>query len=102
MKAVKLQLASRTLLNPAAQQWGKVPAEEMIMGGTPPHQQPSRYVRAAWAGKPLGAVRSLKVQAAHNSKDIAFRLEWAGPTENRGYGDGRGFPDGAGGPFPLN
>ena len=42
MKAVKLQLATRTLLNPAAQQWAKVPAEEMIMGGTPLHQQPSK------------------------------------------------------------
>ena len=102
MKAVKLQLATRTLLNPAAQQWAKVPAEEMIMGGTPLHQQPSKYVRAAWAGKPLGAVRFLKVQAAHNSKDIAFRLEWADPTENRDYGDGSVFPDAAGVLFPLN
>ena len=102
MKAVKLQLATRTLLNPAAQQWAKVPAEEMIMGGTPLHRQPSKYVRAAWAGKPLGAVRFLKVQAAHNSKDIAFRLEWADPTENRDHGDGSVFPDAAGVLFPLN
>ena len=102
MKAVKLQLATRTLLNPAAQQWAKVPAEEMTLGGTPLHQQPSRYVRASWAGKPLGAVRFLKVQAAHNSKDIAFRLEWADPTENRDHGDGSVFPDAAGVLFPLN
>ncbi len=28
MKAVKLQLATRTLLNPAAQQWATVPPED--------------------------------------------------------------------------
>ncbi len=102
MKAVKIQLATRTLLNPAAQQWAKVPAEEISLGGTPLHQQPSRYVRTAWAGKPLGAVRYLKVQAAHNSKDIMFRLEWADETENTNHSDGSVFPDAAGILFPLN
>lgn len=102
MRAVKLQLATRTLLNPDAQQWNKAPAEEISLAGTPLHQQPSRYVRTAWAGKPVGAVRFLKVQAAHNGKDIAFRLEWADETENRDHGDGSVFPDAAGILFPLN
>ena len=102
MKAAKLQLATRTLLNPAAQQWAKVPAEEISLGGTPLSEQPSRYVRAAWAGKPVGAVRFLKIQATHNGKDIAFRLEWADETENKDHGDGSVFPDAAGVLFPLN
>ena len=102
MKAAKLQLATRTLLNPAAQQWAKVPAEEISLAGTPLSEQPSRYVRTAWAGKPVGAVRFLKVQAAHNGKDIAFRLEWADETENKDHGDGSVFPDAAGVLFPLN
>jgi DMSO reductase family type II enzyme heme b subunit len=102
MKAVKLQLATRTLLNPAAAQWAKVPVEEVRMGGTPLHLQPSRYVRTAWAGKPLGAVRFLRVQAAHNSRDIIFRLEWQDETKNADYGDGTAFPDAAGILFPLN
>jgi DMSO reductase family type II enzyme heme b subunit len=102
MKAAKLQLATRTLLNPAAQQWAKVPAEEISLAGTPLDQQPSRYVRTAWAGKPMGAVRFLKVQAAHNGKDVVFRLEWADETENRDHGDGSVFPDAAGVLFPLN
>ena len=102
MKAVKLQLATRTLLNPVAQQWAKVPAEDINLGGTPLHQQPSKYVRAAWAGKPLGAVRVLTVQAVHNSKDIVFRLEWADETQNEDHGDGSVFPDAAGILFPLN
>jgi DMSO reductase family type II enzyme heme b subunit len=101
MKAMKLQLATRTLLNPGAHQWSKVPAEELSLGGTPLHLQPSRYVRASWAGKPLGAVRFLKVRAAHNSKDIAFRLEWPDETQDTGHGDGSAFPDAAGILFPL-
>ena len=102
MKATKLQLATRTLLNPGAAQWGKVAAEELRMGATPLQLQPSRYVRTAWAGKPLGAVRFLKVQAAHNGQDILFRLEWPDETENRDHGDGSVFPDAAGILFPLN
>ncbi len=102
MKAAKVQLATRTLLNPGAVQWQKVPAEELSMGATPLHLQPSAYVRTAWAGRPLGAVRFLKVQAAHNSRDIFFRLEWPDETENTDYGDGSVFPDGAGILFPLN
>ncbi len=102
MKAVKLQLATRTLLNPGAAQWAKVPAEELRLGGTPLHEQPSRYVRTVWAGKPIGAVRLLKVQTAHNSQDILFRLEWADDTKNADYGDGSVFPDAAGILFPLN
>ncbi|HEU4759464.1 MAG TPA: ethylbenzene dehydrogenase-related protein [Dehalococcoidia bacterium] len=102
MKAVKIQLATRTLLNPEAAQWSKVPAEELNMGGTPLQEQPSRYVRTAWAGKPLGAVRFLKVQAAHNGQDVVFRLEWTDETKDLDYGDGSVFPDAAGILFPLN
>jgi DMSO reductase family type II enzyme heme b subunit len=101
MKAVKLQLANRTLLNPAAPQWAKVPTEEIALGATPLYQQPSRYVRTAWAGKPVGAVRFLKVQAAHNGTNIAVRLEWADETQNTDHGDGSVFPDAAGILFPL-
>lgn len=102
MKATKIQLATRTLLNPAAPQWSKVPAEKLRLGGTPLQLQPSRYVRTAWAGKPIGAVRFLKVQAAHNSKDILFRLEWHDDAKDMDYGDGSRFPDAAGILFPLD
>ncbi len=102
MKAAKLQLATRTLLNPGAQQWAKVPAESINLGGTLAQQQPTRYVRTAWAGKPVGAVRTLKVQAVHNGKDILFRLQWEDEAENKDHGDGTTFPDAAGILFPLN
>ena len=102
MKTTKLKFATRTLLDSAAPQWSKVTPEPILLGGAPLHHQPSRYIRAAWAGKPIGAVRDLKVQAAHNGENVFFRLEWADPTEDRDYGDGSKFPDAAGVVFPLN
>jgi complex iron-sulfur molybdoenzyme family reductase subunit gamma len=102
MKAVKLQLATRTLLNPGASQWSKVPTEALVLAGAPVHLQPSRYIRTVWAGRPVGAVRSLKVQTAHNSRDLLFRLEWADETKNTEYGDGSVFPDACSVIFPLN
>ncbi len=101
MKVVKLRLANSTLLDPGAAQWKKVAAEQVVLGGTPLHKQPSRYVRTAWAGKPVGSVRSLKVQAAHNGKNIAIRLEWLDDSKDLDHGDGATFPDAAGVLFPL-
>lgn len=102
MRAVKLQLATKTLLNPGAAQWNKVCLEEVRMSGTPINLQPSRYIRTVWAGKPVGAVRFLRVQAAHNGKHIFFRLEWADETRNADHGNGGIFPDAAAVLFPLN
>ena len=102
MKVVKLRLANSTLLDPAAAQWKKVAPEQVALGGTPLHKQPSRYVRTAWAGKAVGSVRSLKVQAAHNGKNIAIRLEWQDDSKDLDHGDGTTFPDAAGVLFPLN
>jgi DMSO reductase family type II enzyme heme b subunit len=59
-------------------------------------------VRTAWAGKHIGAVRSLSVQAAHNRQTLFFRLEWSDPTHNPDYGDGSVFPDAAAVLFPMN
>lgn len=102
MKATKLKLATRTLLNSAAPQWSRVASEEILLSGAPLHHQPSKYIRAAWAGRPIGAVRDLKVQVAHNGENVFFRLEWPDPTEDRDYGDGSKFPDAAAIVFPLN
>jgi complex iron-sulfur molybdoenzyme family reductase subunit gamma len=102
MKVAKLQLATRTLLNPGAAQWDRVPTEQLPLGAPPLHVQPSSYVRTTWAGRSLGAVRSLSVQAAHNGRDILFRLKWRDETENTDHGDGSAFPDAAGVIFPQN
>ena len=102
MEAIRLQLAHKTLLNAGARQWERAPREHIALIGTEAQAQPSAYVRATWAGKHVGAVRSLAVQAAHNRQNLFFRLEWADPTHNADYGDGSVFPDAAAVLFPMN
>ena len=101
MLAKKVALDSKTLLDPASPEWGKIPVETVNMGGTPLANQPSRYIRTAWADRPIGKVRFLNVRAAHNSKDLLFHLEWRDESRDVDY-SGRGLPDGAGVLFPLN
>jgi DMSO reductase family type II enzyme heme b subunit len=102
MKAIKLQLANKTLLNAGAHQWDRAPRVHLALRGTEATSQPSDYVRNAWAGKHIGTVRSLSVQAAHNRQNLFFRLEWADATHNPDYGDGSVFPDAAAVLFPMN
>ena len=101
MLAKKVALDSKTLLDPASPEWEKVPVETVNMGGAPLADQPSRYIRTAWADRPIGKVRFLNVRAAHNGKDLLFRLEWRDESRDVDY-EGRGLPDGAGVLFPLN
>lgn len=102
MKAIRLQLANKTLLNAGAHQWDRAPRVHLVLRGTEAASQPSEYVRTAWAGKRVGAVRSLSVQAAHNRQTIFFRMEWADATHNPDYGDGSVFPDAAAVLFPMD
>ena len=95
MEAIKLQLANRTLLKHSAPQWKRAPLEHVALRGTDPETQPSPYVRAVWAGKRVGAVRTISVQAAYNRQNLFFRLEWPDATHNPDYGDGLVFPDAA-------
>lgn len=101
MQAMKLQLANRTLLNPQARQWERPPRHHLALRGTEAQAQPSAYIRTAWAGRRIGAVRSVSVQAAHNRQSLFFRLEWADPRHNPDYGDGSVFPDAAAVLFPM-
>lgn len=101
MRAIRLQLANQTLLNPAAGQWERASRKHLPLRGTEASAQPSAYVRTAWAGRQIGAVRSMSVQAAHNRQNLFFRLEWNDPTHNQDYGDGTVFPDAAAVLFPM-
>lgn len=102
MKAIRLQLANRTLLKVGAPQWERAPRLLLPLRATEAHAQPSAYVRTVWAGRRIGAVRSLSVQAAHNRQNMFFRLDWADPTNNVDYDDGASFPDAAAVLFPMN
>jgi len=101
MRAKKVEVETQALLDPASAQWDKVEGEVVSLGGTPVQNQPSRYIRVAWAERAIGAVRTMTVKVAHNGKDIAFRLEWPDASENREH-MGIVFCDAAGILFPLN
>ena len=102
MEAIKLQLATKTLLNPAAAQWERAPRVNLALRGTEAAEQPSAYVRTAWAGKQVGSIRALAVQAANNRQSLFFRLEWRDNTPDVSYGDGSVFPDAAAVLFAAN
>ncbi len=100
MEAIKLQLANRTLLKHSSPQWKRAPLQDVALQATDTETQPSPYVRAVWAGKRVGAVPTISVQAAYNRQNLFFRLEWPDPTHDADYGDGLVFPDAAAVLFP--
>ena len=83
------------LLDPDAAPWRSTAPETIAMMGTPVGLQPTGAIRAAWTGKKIGAVERITVAALHNGRELAFRLEWADPTENRDLNDTTSFPDAA-------
>ena len=101
MQAKRVAAETAALLNPSASQWGGIEGEVVGLGGTPVQNQPSRYIRASWAERAIGAVRTMTVKAAHNGQDLLFRLEWPDPVANREH-MGIVFCDAVGVLFPLN
>ena len=100
MRAKRVDVDSRTLLDPTGPQWQGVPREAVTMGPTPAEKQNSPYAQLRARKRPHGKLASLSVRSAHNGKDIAFLLEWTDPTRNLDFMDGKS-PDGAGILFPL-
>ena len=83
------------LLDADAAPWRSTAPETLALMGTPVGLQPTGAIRAAWTGKKIGAVERVTVAAVHTGRELAFRLEWADPTENRELTDTTSFPDAA-------
>lgn len=83
------------LLDADAAPWRSTAPETLALMGTPVGLQPTGAIRAAWTGKKIGTVESVTIAALHNGRELAFRLEWADPTENRDLTDTTSFPDAA-------
>ena len=83
------------LLDAGAAPWQSTAAETLTMMGTPVGLQPTGAIRASWTGKKIGAVERVTIAAVHTGRELAFRLEWADPTENRDLNDTTSFPDAA-------
>lgn len=100
MRAKRVDVDSKVLLDPTASQWQDVPSETVAMGPTPAENQNSRYAQLWAQERPYGKVGSLSVRSAHNGKEMAILLEWADSTQNVDFLEGKS-PDGAGVLFPL-
>jgi len=102
MQCTKLIAAAEELLDPAAPAWAGVPAEQLAMAATPLANQPSEYIKASRDEKLIGKCHSLSVQAAHNGKDMFFRLSWGDDSQNADEAvDTNMFPDGCGILLPI-
>ncbi len=84
-----------TLLDPGAPAWGSVPREQLKLEGTPLGLQPSSAIRSRWMERKIGNIDRVEVAAAHDGRDLAFRLEWDDATENGQASDSDQFPDAA-------
>ena len=98
---VKRVASAGALLKPNASEWASVPEEALALVGTTAAEQPNRYIRNAWKDRAIGAVKEVRVRAAHDGESVYFRLEWADASENRLHVEAD-FPDAAALLFPLN
>ncbi|MBI2964466.1 MAG: hypothetical protein HYY35_11985 [Deltaproteobacteria bacterium] len=102
MLVKKVQASRDALLDPEAGEWKGAATEVIALKGTPLTLQPSPYVKAAWKGREIGKVKSVRVSSLHNGEDVFFRFAWADPNDNDRISDQNVFPDGAALLFPLN
>ncbi len=72
LRAVRVDAAGTALNDPAAEFWTKSP--EVAVPMLPQNIAMPRHMKAA--------VSELKVRAAHNGSDYAFRIEWSDPTQS--------------------
>ena len=89
------------LLDPQASAWQQIKASSISLEGTPAAMQPTAAIRETWSDKTIGSVSNVSVQAIHNGKELAFRLEWDAPNHKVDHGDNSIFPDGAAIAFPV-
>jgi DMSO reductase family type II enzyme heme b subunit len=83
------------LLQPDAPVWRGARAQRIGLIGTPLGLQPTAAVRVAWMNRRIGAVSAVEVATVCDGQRLAFRLEWADPSENRELVETTAFPDGA-------
>ena len=101
MQAHYVAAADVELLDPDGKAWKLAAAEPVKLEGTPLDMQPTRAIKASWANQKIGVVEAVQVAAVHNGEQIAFRLEWSDPIENREVTDAPDFPDCCGILFPT-
>jgi len=95
MRAVYARADLEALLDPESAPWRAGVGDSIALIGTPAGLQPTEAIRAAYTGKVIGAVSSVRVAAIHNGDVLAFRLEWEDASEDAALTDNDSFPDAA-------
>lgn len=102
MRVRRVDAPAEELREPGGAGWRRVPGSTVVLSPTPLEMQPSEYVRVSWKGRPYGLASSLNVSAAHNGREIFFRLRWADASKDDLIADINQFADAAAVLFPLN
>ncbi len=79
---------SDDLSDPSARGWERIAGVSVQLGAAPLADQPSRYIRTAWATRPYGLARTLLASAAHDGERLFLRLSWPSPTLAEGEREG--------------
>ncbi len=95
------EVALDDLLDADHASWGRGTELEIPLIGTPVGMQPTAAIRVAWMNKKIGTVDRVVASALHNGSEIAFRLEWASPTESAEVHENDSFPDAAAIALPV-
>jgi DMSO reductase family type II enzyme heme b subunit len=82
--------------DPGAPAWQRASTETVALEPVPLDQQPTGYIRAAWAGRSYGRTAGARLAALHDGERLHVRVEWDDDAEPNGE-----FLDAAGVLFPL-
>jgi DMSO reductase family type II enzyme heme b subunit len=93
MQAHYVSGAGAELLDPDGKACKLSSAESVKLEGTPLDMQPTAAIKASWANQKIGVVEAVQIATLHDGGQMAFRLEWRDPIENREITDTTTFPD---------
>jgi len=90
------------LASAASAGWDGIPEVAIDLAPTDLDAQPSAYVRTAWAQRPYGEGRTVRVQAAVAGEKVFVRLRWQASEPRPAITDNNVFADACGVLFPLD
>jgi DMSO reductase family type II enzyme heme b subunit len=99
--AKRLAADDLALLDPDAPEWRSAPPSNLALMPTPLGSQPTAYIRKSWQDRPHGTLDQITVAAAHNDRNIYFRLQWQDDSRDDVIDDTDAFADAAAVLFPL-
>ncbi len=99
--ASKVSATKEELLKLDSPAWKGATEYKIEMAATPLANQPSPYIKATRDEKEIGKIQQVNVKAAHNGKEVFFRLNWKSENKNTEIGDLNVFPDGVAVLFPM-